>query len=101
MSAPSAARAAPPLTGAPIYKYPFASAAFAKARAAANERRRTRDLQDKINDRAAGLAACQAMRTTLVKTARGVYRPYTPVETVETVETEPDQFHNSTVSTPH
>ena len=37
--------------------------AFAKARAAANERRRTRDLQDKIDDRAAGLAACQAMRT--------------------------------------
>ena len=57
--------------------------AFAKARAAANERRRTRDLQDKIDDRAAGLAACQAMRTTLLKTARGARAPRVAVDAIE------------------
>jgi len=44
---------------------------FARARAAAHERRRTRDQQDKISDPSTGLAACQALRTTLAKTARG------------------------------
>jgi hypothetical protein len=44
--------------------------AFAGARAAAGERRGTRDLQHRIGDRAAGIAACQTMRATLHKTAR-------------------------------
>ena len=57
--------------------------AFAKARAAASERRRTRDLQDKINDRAAGLAACQAMRGVLAKTARGARAPFAVVDAIE------------------
>jgi 3-hydroxyacyl-CoA dehydrogenase len=57
--------------------------AFAKARVAASERRRTRDLQDKINDRAAGLAACQAMRGVLAKTARGARAPFAVVDAIE------------------
>jgi 3-hydroxyacyl-CoA dehydrogenase len=57
--------------------------AFARARAAAKERRRTRDLQDKIGDRAAGLAACQAMRATLHKTARGARAPFAAVDAIE------------------
>ena len=57
--------------------------AFARARAAANERRRTRDLQDKIGDRAAGIAACQAVRATLAKTARGAAAPFAAVDAIE------------------
>ena len=57
--------------------------AFASARAAAKERRRTRDLQDKIGDRAAGIAACQAMRATLHKTARGARAPFAAVDAIE------------------
>ena len=57
--------------------------AFARARAAARERRRTRDLQDKIGDRAAGIAACQAVRATLAKTARGARAPFAAVDAIE------------------
>jgi 3-hydroxyacyl-CoA dehydrogenase len=57
--------------------------AFAKARAAAAERRSTRDLQDRIRDRAAGIAACQAMRDTLDKTARGAGAPFAAVDAIE------------------
>jgi 3-hydroxyacyl-CoA dehydrogenase len=57
--------------------------AFARARAAAGERRRTRDLDDKIRDRAAGLAACQATRTALNKTARGARAPFAAADAIE------------------
>ena len=57
--------------------------AFASARAAAKERRRTRGLQDKIGDRAAGIAACQAIRATLHKTARGARAPFAAVDAIE------------------
>ena len=57
--------------------------AFAKARAAAGERRRTRDLQDRISDRAAGLAAAQAVRATLARTARGAQAPFAAVDAIE------------------
>ena len=57
--------------------------AFAKARAAAGERRRTRDLQDRIADRATGMAACRATRATLGKTARGARAPFAAVEAIE------------------
>ncbi len=57
--------------------------AFATARAAANERRRTRDLREKIGDRAAGIAACDAMRAALGKTARGARAPFAAVEAIE------------------
>ena len=55
----------------------------AKEGAAAGERRRTRDLQDRISDRAAGIAACQAVRATLGKTARGARAPFAAVDALE------------------
>lgn len=57
--------------------------AFAKARAAANEHPRTRDLQFRIGDREAGIAACKAMRATLAKAARGARAPYAAVDAIE------------------
>ena len=57
--------------------------AFAKARAAAREHRRTRDLQDRIGDRAAGITACQAAREMLGKTARGARAPFAAVDAIE------------------
>ena len=57
--------------------------AFASARAAARERRRTRDLQDKIGDRAAGIATCQAVRATLARTVRGARAPFAAVDAIE------------------
>ena len=57
--------------------------AFARARAAAGERRKTRELQDKISDRAAGLAAVQATRNALTKTARGARAPFAAVDAIE------------------
>src|SRR5688500_11750958 len=53
--------------------------AFAQARARAGETRTTRSLQDKISDRAAGQAACQAMRAGLARTARGARAPFAAV----------------------
>jgi 3-hydroxyacyl-CoA dehydrogenase len=57
--------------------------AFAKARAATGERRRTRDLQDKIRDRSTGMAAWLAMRASLAKTARGARAPFAAVDAIE------------------
>jgi 3-hydroxyacyl-CoA dehydrogenase len=57
--------------------------AFARERAARKERRRTRDLQDKISDRTAGLTACQAARTALAKTSRGARAPFVAVDAIE------------------
>jgi 3-hydroxyacyl-CoA dehydrogenase len=57
--------------------------AFAKVRAAAGERRRTRDLQERISDRAAGVAACQAIRATLGRAARGARAPFAAVDAIE------------------
>jgi 3-hydroxyacyl-CoA dehydrogenase len=57
--------------------------AFARARAAAGERRKVREHDDKIADRAAGLAACQAMRASLGKTARGARAPFAAVDGIE------------------
>ncbi len=57
--------------------------AFAKARAAAGDRRRTRQLQDKISDRATGMAAWLAMRASLAKTARGARAPFAAVDAIE------------------
>src|SRR4030095_12156082 len=57
--------------------------AFAHARAAAGERRRTRDLQDKISDRATGMAAWLAMRASLATTARGARAPFAAVDAIE------------------
>jgi 3-hydroxyacyl-CoA dehydrogenase len=57
--------------------------AFASARAAAGERRRTRDLQENISDRAVAIAACQAVRATLDKTTRGARAPFAAVDAIE------------------
>jgi 3-hydroxyacyl-CoA dehydrogenase len=57
--------------------------AFAQARAAAGEQRKVREQNDKVADRAAGLAACQAARATLAKTARGARAPFAAVDGVE------------------
>jgi 3-hydroxyacyl-CoA dehydrogenase len=56
---------------------------FALARAKAGERRKTRELNDKLADRAAGLAACAATRAALTKTARGLRAPFAAVEAIE------------------
>src|SRR4029079_9162022 len=56
---------------------------FARAREVAKERRRTRDLQDKIGDRDAGLAACQATRTRLLSVSRGARAPFAAVDAIE------------------
>src|SRR5262245_46153951 len=45
--------------------------AFATARAKSGERQKVRDRQDKLADRASALAAIEATRATLAKTARG------------------------------
>jgi 3-hydroxyacyl-CoA dehydrogenase len=45
--------------------------------------RRTRELQEKIADRAAGLAACEAVRASLAKTARGARAPFAAVDAIE------------------
>jgi 3-hydroxyacyl-CoA dehydrogenase len=57
--------------------------AFARARAEAGGRRKTRALDDKIRDRAAGLAAVQTVRTALTKTARGARAPFSAAEAIE------------------
>jgi 3-hydroxyacyl-CoA dehydrogenase len=57
--------------------------AFATARAASGERRRSRDLQDKIADRESGLAACQATRAALATTAGGARAPFAAVDAIE------------------
>jgi 3-hydroxyacyl-CoA dehydrogenase len=57
--------------------------AFALARAKAGERRRTRELFDKIQDRDAGVAACRAARGVLAKTARGARAPFAAIDAIE------------------
>jgi 3-hydroxyacyl-CoA dehydrogenase len=57
--------------------------AFAQARAAARERRRTRDLTAAIADRDAGLAACAAARNALAATAKGLIAPFKAVDAIE------------------
>src|SRR2546430_13417081 len=46
--------------------------AFARELAAAGGPRKTRDLTEKIKDVNAGVAACERMRASLAKTAKGV-----------------------------
>ncbi len=57
--------------------------AFARAKAAAGETRKTRALVEKIADRSAGVAACAAARTTLAKTSRGLQAPLKAVDAIE------------------
>jgi 3-hydroxyacyl-CoA dehydrogenase len=57
--------------------------AFARDKASAGHRRKTREMSDRISDRAASLAACQAARSTLSKTARGARAPFAAVDAIE------------------
>ncbi len=57
--------------------------AFARSRAAAGQTRRSRDLDAKIRDREAGLAACAATRAGLAKIARGARAPYACLDAIE------------------
>jgi 3-hydroxyacyl-CoA dehydrogenase len=57
--------------------------AFAKARAAAGEIRKARDIPISSEASAAGLEACERMRGSLAKTARGAGAPYAAVRAIE------------------
>ena len=56
---------------------------FAKARAAARERRKTRDIPIAPDQKTAGVAAVQATRAGLGKTAKGARAPYAAVDAIE------------------
>ncbi len=58
-----------------------AAIAFAKSRG--GECRKTRDLNEKIGDPTGGLAACQAMRDSLAKNAKGMQAPLAAVDGIE------------------
>jgi 3-hydroxyacyl-CoA dehydrogenase len=57
--------------------------AFAKAKAAAKEIRKVRDIVISPENVKAGLEACAAMRESLKKTARGMRAPYAVVDAIE------------------
>jgi 3-hydroxyacyl-CoA dehydrogenase len=59
------------------------AAAFAKARAAAGERRKTREIAVTADQAAAGVAACEQARGILAKTARGARAPFAVVDGIE------------------
>jgi 3-hydroxyacyl-CoA dehydrogenase len=56
---------------------------FARMMAANGEKRKTRELTNRIADRSAGVAACAAARATLAKTAKGVQAPFKAVDAIE------------------
>src|SRR5262245_17387984 len=57
--------------------------AFAKARAAAHEIRKTRDIVMTPDQKAAGMAACHATRSSLAKIAKGARAPYAVVDAIQ------------------
>ena len=59
------------------------AAAYARARAAAGDRRRTRDIPVTPDERARGLAACERARAALSKSARGMTAPLAAVDAIE------------------
>jgi 3-hydroxyacyl-CoA dehydrogenase len=56
---------------------------FARARSAAHQTRRTRDISIGDEEARNGLAACATMRTSLSRTARGMRAPFAVVDAVE------------------
>jgi 3-hydroxyacyl-CoA dehydrogenase len=58
--------------------------AFAKAKAAAHDIRKVRDIVIPADGVKAGLEACDAMRASLKKTAKGMRAPYAAVDAIET-----------------
>jgi 3-hydroxyacyl-CoA dehydrogenase len=63
--------------------------AFARTRAIEEGPRRTRDRSEKIADVRAGLAACEATRGALARTARGAAAPFAAVSAIEAALTLP------------
>ncbi len=63
--------------------------AFAKARAAASEVRKTREIAITPDQKTAGLAACEAARASLGKVAKGARAPYAVVNAIEAAMTLP------------
>ena len=59
------------------------SIAFAKSKAAAREIRKVRDIVIAPDAVKAGLEACEAMRASLKKTAKGMRAPYASVDAIE------------------
>src|SRR5690242_19475201 len=57
--------------------------AFAREKAYAGAVRIVREQSEKVADREAGLAACQASRASLKTTARGAHAPYAAVDAIE------------------
>jgi 3-hydroxyacyl-CoA dehydrogenase len=57
--------------------------AFAKARAAASERRKTREIAITADQASAGVAACEQARGALAKTARGARAPFAAIDGIE------------------
>src|SRR5690349_15856959 len=62
--------------------------AFAREKANAGAVRMVRDVSEKLGDRDAALAACQATRASLKKTARGAHAPYAAVDAIEATITQ-------------
>jgi 3-hydroxyacyl-CoA dehydrogenase len=56
---------------------------FALEKAASEGVRKVRELEDKLVDTTAAIAACKAVRDGLTKTARGARAPYAAVEAIE------------------
>jgi len=56
---------------------------YAKARARAGDRRKTREIPHGVDQVAAGLTACNAMRESLKKTAKGMHAPFAAVDAIE------------------
>jgi 3-hydroxyacyl-CoA dehydrogenase len=56
---------------------------FANAKAAAGTTRKTREIALSAEQISGGLAACEATRTSLAKTARGAKAPYAAVDAIE------------------
>ncbi len=63
--------------------------AFAKARAAAGEIRKTRDIALTADQKKAGVAACNAARAALFVRARGARAPFAAVDAIEAALTLP------------
>ncbi len=57
--------------------------AYAKARARNGDRRKTRELAHGVDAVSAGLAACEAAREALKKSAKGLRAPYAAVDAIE------------------
>ena len=86
---PSTALGAGPSTGLGAGRLLAGAIAFAKARAAARERRKTRDIPITPGQAKAGLDACERAKTGLARIAKGAVAPYVAVSAIEAAMTLP------------